>query len=181
MKRAAPTAASAGCPGNYHDFDREHCVDLIQLDAFLHATQPKAAESLHLAEDSPIRKQFLKRLSDQIDKRGTIDVLRNGIKHRALNLDLFYVTPSPDNEAAKERFALNRFTVTRQLRYSGDETQRSLDIALFINGLPVFTLELKKQPHRPDGRSCHRAVPDRPQPARKAVRLRAVRRPLRGG
>ena len=44
---------------------------------------------------------------------------------------------------AQERFERNRFTVTRQLRYSRDETQRALDIGLFINGLPVFTLELK--------------------------------------
>ena len=44
---------------------------------------------------------------------------------------------------AQERFAQNRFTLTRQLRYSRDETQRALDIGLFINGLPVFTFELK--------------------------------------
>ena len=43
----------------------------------------------------------------------------------------------------QERFELNRFTVTRQLRYSKDETQLALDIGLFINGLPVFTFELK--------------------------------------
>ena len=47
------------------------------------------------------------------------------------------------NEQARERFEQNRFTVTRQLRYSGAETQRALDVGLFINGLPVFTFELK--------------------------------------
>ena len=58
-------------------------------------------------------------------------------------MDLFYGTPSAGNVQARERFEQNRFTVTRQLRYSRDETQRALDIGLFINGLPVFTLELK--------------------------------------
>ena len=70
-------------------------------------------------------------------------MLRHGIKHGAHDLDLFYGTPSAGNRQAQERFAQNHFTVVRQLRYSGDETQRALDIGLFINGLPVFTFELK--------------------------------------
>ena len=129
--------------GNFHDYDREYCVDPVQLAAFLHATQPEAAESLALYDDGPTRRRFLSRLQVQIAKRGTIDVLRHGIKHGAHELDLFYGTPSADNKKARKRFELNRFTVIRQLRYSQDETQRALDIGLFINGLPVFTFELK--------------------------------------
>ena len=129
--------------GNFHDYDREYCVDLTQLSAFLRATQPEASESLGLSEASPTRRRFLARLQGEISKRGTIDVLRHGIKHEAHDLDLFYGTPSADNPEAQERFKQNRFTVTRQLRYSRDETQRALDIGLFINGLPVFTFELK--------------------------------------
>ena len=58
-------------------------------------------------------------------------------------MDLFYGTPSPGNPKAADRFALNRFSVTRQLRYSRDDTAHALDLALFINGLPVATFELK--------------------------------------
>ena len=129
--------------GNPRDYDREHCADLAQLSAFLRATQPEVAESLSLSEDGPARRKFLARLQGEISKRGTIDVLRHGIKHGAHDLDLFYGTPSAGNEKAEERFEQNRFTVTRQLRYSRDETQRALDIGLFLNGLPVFTFELK--------------------------------------
>ena len=129
--------------GSFHDYDREYCVDLVQVAAFLRDTQPEAADALALSEDGPTRRAFLTRLQGEIAKRGTIDVLRNGIRHRALHLDLFYGTPSEHNPQAQERFAQNRFTVTRQLRYSRDEAQRSLDIGLFINGLPVFTFELK--------------------------------------
>ncbi len=129
--------------GNFHDYDREYCIDPVQLAGFLHATQPEAAESLALYDDGPTRRRFLARLQGQIAKRGTIDVLRHGVKHGAHDLDLLYGTPSADNKKACERFELNRFTVTRQLRYSRDETQRALDIGLFINGLPVFTFELK--------------------------------------
>ena len=129
--------------GSYLDYDREYCVDLVQLAAFLRATQPEAAEALAPDEDGPTRRRFLARLQGEISRRGTIDVLRHGIKHGAHDLNLFYGAPSPGNEPARERFEQNRFTVTRQLRYSRDESQRALDIALFINGLPVFTFELK--------------------------------------
>ena len=129
--------------GNWLDYDREHCVDLAQLAGFLRATQPETVESLSLDENGPTRRKFLARLQGEIAKRGSIDVLRHGVKHGPHHLDLFHGTPSPGNEKARERFERNRFTVTRQLRYSRDETQRALDIALFINGLPVVTFELK--------------------------------------
>jgi len=125
------------------DYDREYCVDLAQLAAFLRETQPEVAEALALDEDGPTRRKFLARLQGEISKRGTIDVLRHGLKHGPHDLDLFYGTPSPGNEKAKALYEANRFSVTRQLRYSRDETQLALDLALFINGLPVATFELK--------------------------------------
>ena len=129
--------------GNPHDYERVYCVDLVQFTAFLLATQSEVAESLALSEDGPTRRKFLARLQGEISKRGTIDVLRHGIKHGAQDLDLFYGTPSAENEKAKALFEQNRFTVTRQLKYSREETQLALDMGLFINGLPVFTFELK--------------------------------------
>ena len=140
---AAGYGGSGWTGGSHRDYDREYCVDLVQLSAFLRATQPETADSLALGEAGPAQRKFLARLQGEISKRGTIDVLRHGIKHGACALDLFYATPSAGNVQARERFEQNRFTVTRQLRYSRDEAQRALDIALFINGLPVFTFELK--------------------------------------
>ena len=127
------------------DYNREYAVDLVQLSAFLDATQPDALAQLDLDDpDSPKRRQFLARLQGEITKRGVIDVLRKGISHLGIaQLDLFYGTPSPGNPKAQERYADNRFSVTRQLRYSRDETQRALDLCLLINGLPVITFELK--------------------------------------
>ncbi|RMG41113.1 MAG: type I restriction endonuclease subunit R [Planctomycetota bacterium] len=129
--------------GRPEDYDREYCVDLAQLAAFLKATQPEVAEALCLDEDGPTRRKFLARLQGEISKRGTIDVLRHGIKHGPHHLDLFYGTPSPGNEKARALYEQNRFSVTRQLRYSRDDTQRALDLVLFVNGLPVATFELK--------------------------------------
>lgn len=129
--------------GDPQDYERNYALDLKQLRAFLMATQQATAETLDLNQDSPTRQKFLARLQGEISKRGVIDVLRHGIKHGPHSIDLFYGTPSPNNPKAVERFAQNRFSVTRQLHYSRDETQRSLDLCLFINGLPIATFELK--------------------------------------
>ena len=143
---SAPLAVYGGSGwicGNPADYDREYCVDLAQLSTFLSAMQPRVAEALDLSRDSATRRRFLARLQGEISKRGVIDVLRNGLRHEQHQLDLFYGTPSPGNAKAAQRYAQNVFSLTRQLRYSRDETQRALDIALFINGLPIATFELK--------------------------------------
>ena len=144
VARERPSTYGAGwiC-GDPQDYDREYCVDLAQLSAFLHDTQPDTAESLDLGQDGPTRRSFLARLQGEVAKRGTVDVLRNGVRHGPHNIDLMYGTPSPGNEKAKARYGQNRFSVTRQLRYSRDETQLALDLCLFVNGLPVATFELK--------------------------------------
>lgn len=129
--------------GDPNDYEREYAVDLVQLRAFLEATQPNASEPLDLGSDSPARHKFLARLQGAIAKNGIVAVLRNGIKHGPHNLELFYGTPSPGNQKAEQLFKANRFTVTRQLRYSREETSLALDLCVFINGLPVATFELK--------------------------------------
>ncbi len=152
----AMTGGAGWTAGKADDYDREYGVDLVQLQAFLQETQPEQLEALELNQDSPTRRKFLARLQGEITKRGTIDVLRKGVKHNALHLDFFYGTPTPGNQEAAERYAKNRFTVTRQLRYSRDETQLALDLCLFINGLPIATFELKNSltKQTPHG-SCH--------------------------
>lgn len=130
--------------GSPSDYDKEFCLDLAQLAAFLHATQPKNAAALPgLNTDSPARRELLARIGGEIDKRGTVDVLRNGIRHRQHHIEFYFPSPSAGNPKAAERFDANRFSVTRQLRYSRANPGFALDIALFVNGLPVATFELK--------------------------------------
>jgi len=141
---SVPVAGGTGwLLGDTGHYDREYAVDLVQLHGFLRVTQPKVAAALSLEMDGPTRRAFLARLQGEISKRGVIDVLRHGVKHGPLSIDLFYGAPSPGNPTAAERHAQNRFSVTRQLRYSREETQRALDLSLFINGLPIATFELK--------------------------------------
>jgi type I restriction enzyme R subunit len=128
-------------------YDRAHALDPVQLFTFLRTTQPDEFKKLGFGDYKDtkdiVRLKFFARLSNEIGKRGIIDVLRHGIKHGALSFDLFYGTPSPGNDKAARLFAANRFSITRQLRYSLDETRRALDLCLFINGLPIATFELK--------------------------------------
>ena len=145
---SAPNAGGSGWfAGRAKAYDREFAVDVEQLFAFLKTTQPDETAKLGIVDfkdrKNIVRQKFLARLQGEISRRGTIDVLRNGIKHGALSFDLFYGTPSPENKKAVERHAQNRFSITRQLAYSREETKRSLDLCAFINGLPVMTFELK--------------------------------------
>ncbi len=129
--------------GNPADYNRNHAIDLVQLRAFIAATQPPLVDAFDLDSDGSTRQKFLMRLQGEIAKRGVIDVLRKGVKHGPHALDLFYGTPTPGNTKAEDCYAANRFSVTRQLRYGLDETLNALDVALFVNGLPIATFELK--------------------------------------
>ncbi|MGI6415191.1 MAG: type I restriction endonuclease subunit R [Thermoguttaceae bacterium] len=131
--------------GRPEDYDRDHAVDLTKLVEFLKATQPDELAALELEADGPKRAQFLSRLQGEVAKRGIIDVLRKGVRHGPVSIELFCAAPSPGNLKAAERYAANIFSVTRQLRYSKDETQLALDLGLFINGLPIATFELKNR------------------------------------
>ena len=149
FQEVSPTAAGgtgwlAGWP---RDYDRTHALDVPQLFTFLRETQPDEFNKLGIENSSNrsdiVLLKFLARVESEIGKRGTIEVLRHGIKYGALSFELMFGTPSTGNPKAAALHASNRFSVTRQLRYSLDETRRALDLCLFINGLPVATFELK--------------------------------------
>jgi type I restriction enzyme R subunit len=131
--------------GSPADYDRAHALDLAKLLSFLQATQPETCEQLRLATEGPERQKFLARLQGEITRRGVVDILRHGVQHGPAAVNLFFPSPSPGNERAKQLYDANIFSVTRQLRYSLDETQLALDLCLFINGLPMATFELKNQ------------------------------------
>ena len=138
-----------GIPGGYRrrrpeDYDRSLC--LVPQDAvdFILATQPKTWQ--RLAEHhgkSEVRERCLGRLSREIESRGALDVLRNGVKDSGCKLDLAYFRPSSRlNEELQKKYAGNLFAIVRQLRYS-EKNESSIDVAIFVNGIPIFTAELK--------------------------------------
>ena len=131
--------------GTNADYNKEYAIDETRLFRFLQDTQPSQMGKLGVFQSEQKRRQFLNRLQGELVKRGIVDVLRNGIKVYPVDLIMFYLTPTENNEKAREMFQKNIFSVTRQLRYSQDAGKLALDLCLFINGLPVITFELKNQ------------------------------------
>ena len=129
--------------GKSDDFDAKFAVDWPKLHGFLLKTQPLQVGELRLHEEGG-KLKFLTRLNHEIESRGIVDVLRNGIKCYPVHLKLMYATPTEKNADAAAFFACNVFSVTRQLKHRGKETSAdAIDLCLFVNGLPVITCELK--------------------------------------
>lgn len=129
--------------GSNDDYDKEYAVDETRLLRFLRDTQPTEVAKLGIDLSETKKRQFLNRLSNEITKRGIIDVLRNGVKVYPADLIMFYLTPTENNQKSHEMFKKNIFSVTRQLHYASDRAKLALDLCIFINGLPVITMELK--------------------------------------
>ncbi|MBX6390931.1 MAG: DEAD/DEAH box helicase family protein, partial [Frankia sp.] len=89
-------------------------------------------------------RQFCQRVAAEVDARGVLDVLRQGVRDRGVQIDLAYFRPGHTLAAdALAGYHANVLTVARQLRYSARDPRLSVDLALFVNGLPVATVELK--------------------------------------
>ena len=116
------------------------------------------------------------RLSKELDSRGTVDVLRHGIVyagHEKAEIRLAYFRPASGlNADHQAKYQANRLTVTRQLPYE-PSSSKTVDLGLFLNGIPVATAEMKNSPHRPDRRTRQAAVPPDRDP-RNALLRRAI-------
>ena len=144
---AAPPAGYGGVGssgGNFHDYDREYGVDLVQLAAFLRGTQPEAAEALALSEDGPTRRAFLDPAAggDRQARHHRRAAQRDQARSAAPRPVLRHALGSQPGCAGAVRAESLHGHPAASLQ-PGDEAQRALDIGLFINGLLVFTFELK--------------------------------------
>lgn len=131
--------------GTNADYNREFAVDETRLFRFLQDTQPQAVKELHILDSALEKQKFFQQLNKKLRTDGVIKLLRNGFKYKHKTLDLFYVRPSADNPKSAQLYAKNIFSVTRQLEYSRTNPRLALDLCLFLNGLPVVTMELKNQ------------------------------------
>jgi len=124
-------------------YDKTLCLIPTQLIGFIQETQPKTLEKLELQYGSETENKLIKRVSSEIENRGVIDVLRNGVKDRGCDFKLVYFQPKSGlNPEHKDLYKQNRFTVIRQLKYSL-RNENSIDMAIFINGIPIVMMELK--------------------------------------
>lgn len=127
------------------DYNKLYAIDEVRLFRFLHDTQEEKVKELRIEDSEIEKKKFLDRLSKKISDIGVIEILRKGMKYKNLTLDFYMVRPSEGNEDAKAAYEKNIFSVTRQLRYSEEYGKLALDVCIFLNGLPIITMELKNQ------------------------------------
>jgi type I restriction enzyme R subunit len=131
--------------GDAASYDKARALLPADVLAWVQTTQPDAWKTLEKNHGATAAETLLARLRDQLDQRGTLDVLRHGIELLGLRQPLKLAEFKPAlaiNPDILARYAANRLRVVRQVKYS-IHNENSLDLALFLNGVPVATAELK--------------------------------------
>jgi type I restriction enzyme, R subunit len=150
-----PTSGYTGDlrPGGYlyrtpDDYDRRRCLDGQLALRFIQATQPQTWAKYLRQFKKEAESRFLDRLAGLVERHGSLTAFRKGFKDSGCQFKLVYFHPhSSLNPEQQQRYEGNLFSVIRQLRYrpETDKSQPELDLTLFLNGLPIFTAELKNQ------------------------------------
>ena len=124
-------------------YNKSICLIPNETLQFIKETQPNEYQKLERQYGTETPAKLLDRISREIGRRGVLDVLRKGIKDRGCNFNLTYFRPSsgmnPDHQTLYDK---SQFSLIRQLRYS-QKNEKSVDMTLFLNGLPLVTMELK--------------------------------------
>lgn len=130
--------------GSNHDFNKEYAIDEKRFWDFMEATQKDELEKL--TRDPQYKLKIIQRLDRMIKKYGVLKLLRRGLDVEDAHFTLMYVAPlSSSSQSIKEKFASNEFSVTRQVTYSKTNPKEEIDMVIFLNGLPIITMELKNQ------------------------------------
>ena len=124
-------------------FDRERAVFPDEALAFIRATQGKTWDKLEALHGEQTGARVLESLCKWLDTYGTLTTLRHGFKCFGRTMRIAYFRPAHGlNPALEARYQANRLGLTRQLHFS-PKSEKSLDVVLSVNGIPVITLELK--------------------------------------
>ncbi|MCP1384062.1 type I restriction endonuclease subunit R [Runella salmonicolor] len=130
---------------HHSHYDRTLCLVNHEVIEFIKHSQPESYQRWQIQFGEQADEKLLKRLSSEIQKEGVIKVLRNGIRERGVYLDMVYFEPKSSlNPEHQTKYLCNRLSVVRQLHYS-TQNEKSIDMVLCINGIPIVTIELKNQ------------------------------------
>ena len=131
--------------GDPKAFDRVTALDSATLISFVKATQPKSWEKYETIYGTSSEKSFVERFCKEVRSLGLLSVLRHGFKDRGITFRVVYWKPETSiNQTAQAQYESNILHCTRQLHYSLNN-ENSIDIVLFLNGIPVVSMELKNQ------------------------------------
>jgi len=128
--------------GYNSDFNKAYAIDEKRFWSFLESTQEEELEKLK--RDPQYKLKIIQRLDKMIKKYGILKILKKGLDVEDAHFTLFYIAPlASSGKEVKKRFASNQFSVTRQVTYSTANPLLELDMVIFVNGLPIITMELK--------------------------------------
>ncbi len=135
-------------PAQQEDYDKTLCLRPETVISFIRATQTKKwADYCELIGDkAQATRNLLKRIKEVVDREGTLHALRKGVDDTSFgHFDLCYFEPTnPVAEESRRLYQENLLHIQRQLKFS-EADEKSLDMGIFLNGLPIFTIELKNQ------------------------------------
>ncbi len=127
------------------DYNKDLCLIKKDILEFIKNTQKEKWKSLTNILQTDVEKKFLKRIFDSISKNGLLNTLKKPITINSIEFSLIYFKPKSNLNKEHDRlFNLNKLSVMRQLYYS-NKTDNSIDMCLFVNGIPFITIELKNQ------------------------------------
>ncbi|WP_206193183.1 type I restriction endonuclease subunit R [Aliarcobacter skirrowii] len=128
--------------GENKDFNKDYAIDEKIFWNFLQSSQADELEKLK--KDPQYKLKIIQRLDKMIKKYGILKILKKGLDVDDAHFKLFFIAPlASSGEELQKRFASNVFSVTRQVTFSKTNPLLELDMVLFINGLPIITMELK--------------------------------------
>jgi type I restriction enzyme R subunit len=126
------------------DFDAERGIFPDEVVSFVQETQPEAWKQLETAHKGSARERFLQELTSALERQGTLELLRHGLRTTGTKIELATFQPNTGiNPELQARYEANCLGVTQQLHYSATDSKLSVDLALSVNGIPVATAELK--------------------------------------
>lgn len=130
--------------GENKNFNKEYAIDEKLFWEFLENTQ--ADELNKLIRDPQYKLKVIQRLDKMVKKYGVLKLLKKGLDVDDAYFTLFYIAPlASSGDELKKRFDSNIFSVTRQVTHSRTNPHLEMDMVLFLNGLPIITMELKNQ------------------------------------
>lgn len=126
------------------NYEKVTCLDPELTLQFIQDTQPREWKKFKRVYGEKAEQKFFFRLVNEINNKGTIHILRNGFRDAGAYFDLFYPQPNNNrNPDLFDKFSRNIFSVIDELEYQDRESGNRIDLVIFINGLPILTIELK--------------------------------------
>ncbi|HED05105.1 MAG TPA: type I restriction endonuclease subunit R [Ignavibacteria bacterium] len=128
--------------GKTDDFNPKYAIDETRFWHFLENTQKEELEKLQRSSDWKLK--IMERYDRMVKKYGLLRLLRKGLDVEDAHFTLLYqLSLASSSQTVKDNFEKNEFSVTRQVQYNLDNSREEIDMVIFINGLPIATLELK--------------------------------------